>query len=71
VPVRVPSSSQTWQCTPLIPAPRRQRRVDLCEFKAKLVYTERPCLEKRELKKYIYLYIKIYLIYTISLPEDL
>ena len=25
-------------CTPLIPAPRRQRQVDLCEFKASLVY---------------------------------
>ena len=27
-----------WWCTPLIPALRRQRQVDLCEFKANLVY---------------------------------
>ena len=29
--------SQAW-CTPLSPALRRQRQVDLCEFKASLVY---------------------------------
>ena len=27
-----------WRCTPLIPALRRQRQEDLCEFKASLVY---------------------------------
>ena len=27
-----------WWCTPLIPALRRQRWVDLCEFAASLVY---------------------------------
>ena len=26
-----------WWCTPLIPALRRQKQVDLCEFKAILV----------------------------------
>ena len=26
------------RCTPLIPAPERQRRVGLCEFKASLIY---------------------------------
>uniref|UniRef100_A0A8C6W909 Histone-lysine N-methyltransferase n=1 Tax=Nannospalax galili TaxID=1026970 RepID=A0A8C6W909_NANGA len=29
---------RAWWCTPLIPALRRQRQVDLCEFKASLVY---------------------------------
>ena len=43
---------------PLIPALRRQRQADLCEFKASLVYrdssrtvravTERPCLQKQK-----------------------
>jgi hypothetical protein len=28
-----------WWCTTLIPAPRRQRQVDLCESEASLVYT--------------------------------
>lgn len=28
-----------WQnCTPFIPAPRRQSQVDLCKFKASLLY---------------------------------
>jgi hypothetical protein len=27
-----------WQQTPLIPALRRQKQVDLCEFKVNLVY---------------------------------
>jgi hypothetical protein len=27
-----------WRLTPLIPTPGRQRQVDLCEFKASLVY---------------------------------
>ena len=38
---------------PLIPALRRQKQVDLCEFEASLVYKgqprihrEKPCLEK-------------------------
>ena len=30
-----------WWCTPLIPALRRQRQVDLCEFEASLVYRAR------------------------------
>jgi hypothetical protein len=29
-----------WRCTPLIPALRRQRQVELYEFEASLVYTE-------------------------------
>jgi len=29
---------QEWRCTPLIPAPGRQKQVDLCEFRANLVY---------------------------------
>lgn len=29
---------QTWWCTPLIPAPRRQRQVGLCESEASPVY---------------------------------
>ena len=45
----------------LIPGLRRQRQVDLCKFKARLVYrvnsrtgtkaTEEPCLEKQTNKK--------------------
>ena len=31
---------QVWWCTPLIPALGRQKQVDLCEFKARLVYME-------------------------------
>jgi hypothetical protein len=27
-----------WWCTPLIPALRRQKQADLCEFKASMVY---------------------------------
>ena len=48
---------QAWWYTPFIPALKRWRQVDLCEFKASLVYraipkhpgllyTEKPCLEK-------------------------
>jgi hypothetical protein len=46
---------QRW-CTPLVPALRRQRQVDLCEFKVNLVYrgsskitrhTEKPCLGEK------------------------
>ena len=29
---------EVWLCRPLIPALRRQRQVDLCDFKASLVY---------------------------------
>ena len=29
---------QAWWCTPLIPAHGRKRQVDLCEFKASLLY---------------------------------
>jgi hypothetical protein len=45
----------------LIPALRKQRQVDLCEFKASLVYRasfrtaratqKKPCLEKPKIKK--------------------
>jgi hypothetical protein len=31
-------SKPAWWCTPLILVLRRQRRADLCEFKASLVY---------------------------------
>jgi hypothetical protein len=31
-----------WWSKPLIPAPGRQRQVDLCEFKASLVYRVSP-----------------------------
>ena len=31
-------SSSQWWCAPLIPALRRQRQVNLCEFEASLVY---------------------------------
>ena len=34
-----------WWYMPLILALRRQRQVDLCKFKASLVYTGRPCLK--------------------------
>ena len=33
-----PHSGRLWWPTALIPAFRRQRQVDLCEFKANLVY---------------------------------
>ena len=29
---------EQWWCTPSIPALRRKRQADLCEFKASLVY---------------------------------
>ena len=51
------NNSINWAVVaPLIPALRRQRQVDLCEFEASLVYgassrtgsvaTEKPCLKK-------------------------
>jgi hypothetical protein len=48
-----------WWYIPSIPGLRRQRQADLCEFKARLVYsefqdsqnyTEKPCLEKPKTK---------------------
>ena len=33
---------QVWWCCPLIPAVRRQKQVDFCEFKASLVYKVSP-----------------------------
>jgi hypothetical protein len=49
-----------WWHTPLIPALRRGRKVDLCEFKTSLVYSSssrtarntqrQPCLEKDKSK---------------------
>jgi hypothetical protein len=48
-------TKQTY--TPLIPALRRQRQVDFCDYETSLVYrvslqgyTEKPCLEKRKKK---------------------
>jgi hypothetical protein len=37
-----------WWCTPLIPALGRQRQVDLCEFKTKVLYEFQgePVLER-------------------------
>ena len=34
-------SISQWRCTPLIPALRRQRQANLCEFKDSLVYKVR------------------------------
>jgi hypothetical protein len=46
--------SCTWRCMPLIPALKRQKQVDLCEFVATLVYTgssrliiHRSCLKRQ------------------------
>ena len=36
--MKLTKQSQAWQHTPLVPALRRQRQVDLCEIKASLVY---------------------------------
>ena len=36
--VKIHFGAELWWCTPLIPALGRQRQVDLCEFKASLVY---------------------------------
>ena len=58
-----------WWRRPLILALGRQRQVDLCEFKASLVYrassrtaeaTGRPCLEKTEKKKKLIAVLDIY-----------
>jgi hypothetical protein len=38
-------------CIPLIPALRRERQVDLCEFKASLVYKASPRTAKIYTKK--------------------
>ena len=46
-----PTNSQASQCTPLIPALRRQRQVDLYEFLASLVYIVRPCLKIKKERK--------------------
>jgi hypothetical protein len=46
---------------PLIPAIRRQRQADLCEFEASLfyrlpgqTYTEKLCLEKQNKKQFFF-----------------
>jgi hypothetical protein len=45
--------ARQWWCTPLIPALRRQKLEDLCEFKVIWGYTEKPCLEKKQKRKVI------------------
>jgi len=55
------SRSWAWWCSPLIPALRRQGKLDLYEFKASLVYRtssrrakaiyKEPCLEKPKTKQ--------------------
>ena len=51
-----------WWCMPLIPAHRRQRQADICEFKDSLVYTVnsrlagatgKHCLKKTKIKNTI------------------
>ena len=32
--------SQVWWCSPLMPAPGRQKQSELCEFEATLVYRD-------------------------------
>ena len=44
------SKARVWWYRPLIPALGRQRQMDLCEFKASLVYKvedRQGCIEKR------------------------
>ena len=36
------TKSQAWWRTPVIPALRRQRQVDLCEFEASQIYIKIP-----------------------------
>jgi hypothetical protein len=36
---------------PLIPAFRRQKQVNFCEFQGSQGYTEKPCLKKKKRKK--------------------
>jgi hypothetical protein len=43
--------ARQWWCTPLIPALRKQRQSDLSDFKASLVHTEKPCLNKLPLQE--------------------
>jgi hypothetical protein len=48
--------AREWWHTPLNPEMERQKRVDLCEFKASLVYrvsfrTQKPCTKKKKKKK--------------------
>ena len=38
VNMRMEPVARHWRCTPLIPALRRQRQVDVCESEASLVY---------------------------------
>jgi hypothetical protein len=38
--------TRLWWHTPLIPALRRQRQVDLCEFPYSQSCVEKPCLKK-------------------------
>jgi hypothetical protein len=55
--IKIKGSARQWWLTPLIPALGRQRKADLCELKASLVYrmtsrdsqgyTKKPCLEKQ------------------------
>ena len=42
------NTKQTWLCIPLIPALRRWRQTDLCEFKASQSYVVKPCLTTGE-----------------------
>jgi hypothetical protein len=47
------SVARQWCHTPSIPAFRRQRQENLCEFKASLIYrvSSKPCLEKTNHQK--------------------
>ena len=54
--VKKQTTAGQWWRTPLIPALRRQRQEDLCEFEVYKrefqdrlqSYTEKPCLEKQQ-----------------------
>jgi hypothetical protein len=56
-----------WWPTPLIPAFRRQRQADLCEFKASLVYKENPGQLRRSVSKNLHIYACVYKIYYIKI----